>query len=327
MGMFTLRFTSVRHLPAACGSFVLYVCFMLVTLALSGCDEVRAEREPAQIAQPAAAERDDQATHLAKHGIELSREVLTDPREIAIVRLKIDLHHPDIRLACLTMPDPDGEGPAETELRTPLFMAERSDTLVAFNANAFSLVTKEQNYQVGAGVRIHGIAIEEGQVISPVRRSNAAFWIDAAGQPHIGRNMEETPADAQFGVAGFQTLIVDGQVQPKDDVNATLAPRTAVGFDEAGRFLHVLIVDGRQPGYSMGMTYLELAHYMVGLGCHNAINLDGGGSTALIVRDPQRGQRIVNQPSTKVLGISLIRPVAVTVGVVKREASGDGDKR
>src|SRR5690606_18817925 len=156
-----------------------------------------------------------------------------------IVRLKIDLHHPDIRLACLTMPDPDGEGPAHTELRTPLYHAQQHDTLVAFNANPFSLLTEGENYQAGAAVKIHGIAIEEGQVISPTRRTNAAFWIDAMGKPHIGRHLEETPADARFGVAGFQTLIVEGQVQPKENANATLAPRTTIGFDEAGRFLHV----------------------------------------------------------------------------------------
>lgn len=70
----------------------------------------------------------------------------------------------------------------------------------------------------------------------------------------------------------------------------TAHPRTAVGFNEQKLFF--VTVDGRQPGYSVGMALPELAELMVSLGCQEAMNLDGGGSTTLLVR----GQ-VVNRPS------------------------------
>jgi hypothetical protein len=67
-------------------------------------------------------------------------------------------------------------------------------------------------------------------------------------------------------------------------------PRTAVGI--RGRTLYLAAVDGRQPGYSVGMSLPELAELMLGLGCREALNLDGGGSTTLWLRG-----RVVNSPS------------------------------
>lgn len=67
-------------------------------------------------------------------------------------------------------------------------------------------------------------------------------------------------------------------------------PRTAIGFG-GGKF-YLVAVDGRRPGYSEGMTLLELAELMKELGCQEAMNLDGGGSTEMWIR----GQ-VVNCPS------------------------------
>jgi hypothetical protein len=67
-------------------------------------------------------------------------------------------------------------------------------------------------------------------------------------------------------------------------------PRTAIGF--AGRNLYLVVVDGRQPGHSLGMTLQELAQVMVDLGCTDALNMDGGGSTTLWARGAVR-----NRPS------------------------------
>jgi hypothetical protein len=70
----------------------------------------------------------------------------------------------------------------------------------------------------------------------------------------------------------------------------TRHPRTAVGFNRERLFLFV--ADGRQPGYSAGMTLDELAGAMLALGCTEAVNLDGGGSSTLWVRG-----KVTNRPS------------------------------
>ena len=56
-------------------------------------------------------------------------------------------------------------------------------------------------------------------------------------------------------------------------------PRTAIGWNKDDFFL--VVVDGRQEALSVGMTLEELARYMVSLGCDEAMNLDGGGSSEL----------------------------------------------
>lgn len=68
-------------------------------------------------------------------------------------------------------------------------------------------------------------------------------------------------------------------------------PRTALGWRADGRFV-LVTVDGRQPRKSVGMTILELAALMGELGCVEAINLDGGGSTTMVIKN-----KVINSPS------------------------------
>jgi exopolysaccharide biosynthesis protein len=68
-------------------------------------------------------------------------------------------------------------------------------------------------------------------------------------------------------------------------------PRTAIGWRADGHLV-LVTVDGRQPQKSVGMTIEELAKLMIELGCVEAMNLDGGGSTTMVIRN-----KIANSPS------------------------------
>jgi hypothetical protein len=68
-------------------------------------------------------------------------------------------------------------------------------------------------------------------------------------------------------------------------------PRTAIGWRADGHLI-LVTVDGRQPQKSVGMTIEELAKLMIELGCVEAMNLDGGGSTTMVIRN-----KIANSPS------------------------------
>jgi Phosphodiester glycosidase len=70
-------------------------------------------------------------------------------------------------------------------------------------------------------------------------------------------------------------------------------PRTAIGWREDGRLI-LLTVDGRQPLKSVGMTIEELAKLMLEFGCREAMNLDGGGSTTMVINN-----KVVNSPSDR----------------------------
>src|SRR5687767_7445502 len=87
-------------------------------------------------------------------------------------------------------------------------------------------------------------------------------------------------------------------------------PRSALGISRDSTTLYLVSVDGRQKT-SVGMTLEELADAMLALGAHEAMNLDGGGSTALVVRDS-----IVHKPSDT----SGERPVGNVVAITRRTA-------
>jgi hypothetical protein len=109
----------------------------------------------------------------------------------------------------------------------------------------------------------------------------------------------ETPWRLVEAVGGLPRLVRDGNISVESKAEGgsesftnNRHPRTAIGFTaDTSRFFFVT-VDGRQPGYSEGMTLLELATFMRELGCGQALNLDGGGSTTMVVRG-----NVVNRPS------------------------------
>ncbi|KOV79725.1 multidrug transporter [Nocardia sp. NRRL S-836] len=96
-------------------------------------------------------------------------------------------------------------------------------------------------------------------------------------------------------IGGRQLLVRDGRnVAPADPLH----PRTAVGFSRDGRKMVVLTVDGRQGAYLLGLNLRDLADMMIELGAHNALNLDGGGSSTMLAREPgTTGLKVVNTPS------------------------------
>ncbi len=69
-------------------------------------------------------------------------------------------------------------------------------------------------------------------------------------------------------------------------------PRTAIGYTQDNNLI-MLTADGRE-GSSIGLTLMELAHLMKDLGCVNAMNLDGGGSTVMYVNG-----EVVNKPAVQ----------------------------
>ncbi len=89
---------------------------------------------------------------------------------------------------------------------------------------------------------------------------------------------------------GGPALVINGTIP--SGLQTAVHPRTAVGFNQDSTKVFFVTVDGRQPGFSVGMSLPELAQYMLSIGCYNAVNLDGGGSTTMVIRN-----NVVNSPS------------------------------
>ncbi|MEV0717361.1 phosphodiester glycosidase family protein, partial [Asanoa sp. NPDC050611] len=96
-------------------------------------------------------------------------------------------------------------------------------------------------------------------------------------------------------IGGNRVLVKDGV--PQDIGDVTPEPRTAVGFSADGKKMIMATVDGRQAD-SRGVTLTELGRLMASLGAHDALNLDGGGSSTLVAREPGApAVRVENAPS------------------------------
>jgi hypothetical protein len=90
--------------------------------------------------------------------------------------------------------------------------------------------------------------------------------------------------------------IIDAVLHGRADFFTHFHPRSAVGVREDGKWI-LVVVEGRNKE-SRGVTLLELAQCMYAFGCKNALNLDGGGSSAMVIK-----QKLINNPSGSSFGI------------------------
>ncbi|MBO5666926.1 MAG: phosphodiester glycosidase family protein, partial [Firmicutes bacterium] len=156
---------------------------------------------------------------------------------------------------------------------------------------------------VSAGESAEAAALLEGQVVlSMASETSYTSALAKLQELQVGQEVEitfeadEEWEDVVYAVGGGDMLLKDGEnVAPTSD--KTRAPRTAIGIKNDGSVIFYT-VDGRQNGYSRGTYPTELAGRLLELGCVEAINMDGGGSTvmrALYPGDVNTSQ--VNQPS------------------------------
>ena len=237
------------------------------------------------------------------------------PRAIKIHFLKIDLRFKGLEVITLPGEDPDGDGPAESQLTPPTVLFNKFNAVAAVNANAFASVSTEKNthpfWYEGHPVDIHGMVVSQGKTISPIESKRVPFWLDTNSRPYIG-DPENGNSVVEAVSDWFSPLLIASRIIP-DSSDTALHPRTAVGFDNSGTWLLLVVVDGRQPGYSEGVTLYELAKILQSKGCTQSINMDGGGSSIMLIRESDKGVRTFNRPSG-----SSHRPVPVMLGVRKK---------
>jgi len=156
------------------------------------------------------------------------------------------------------------------------------------------------------GFRDSGIVIRNGVVYrDDPARTGLAIYADGSMKVYdeTATSADELLADGVWQTLSFGPALVTGGevVSGIDDVEIDTnvgnhsiqgeQPRTAIGIIDENHFVFV-VVDGRDTGYSRGVTMTELAGIMQGLGATEAYNLDGGGSSELWFNG-----EVVNQPS------------------------------
>ncbi len=241
-------------------------------------------------------------------------ETRSVPRPLKLHLLKIDLSNKDYELDVALGADPDGDGPVEASLTPPTTLSRRAGFLAAVNANAWTMVRPGQGYVVGGASDISGWAKNGVPARSEPEKSHWSFWVDAKGRAHIDNIAK--PVAAVCAAAGFGGLIRAGKILPEP--SDVLHPRSALGLDRSGRWLTLAVVDGRRQGYSEGVSLRELAEIMHKAGCWNALNLDGGGSSIMLMANDQHELEIRNRPSGRLRP----RPIPVMMGVRRRDQHG-----
>jgi len=170
-------------------------------------------------------------------------------------------------------------------------IALTNNAIAAINAGGF-----HDPQGTGTGRLPYGVIIHEGNFLvgGDIPDSVQVVGITRSGVLIAGTyTIKEMKAmNMVEGVTFGPPLIINGKkLITEGDGGWGIAPRTAIGQRKDGTIL-LLVIDGRQPGYSLGATLLDVQNILYEQGAYNAANLDGGSSTTLFYNG-----KVVNRPA------------------------------
>jgi hypothetical protein len=216
--------------------------------------------------------------------------------------VQLDLREPSLRVRV---------SPPSTRGLTMDRLAQDSRVLASINASFFGKQHVPRGLTVSNGVPWDGVFMPE---------TSPALACDRAQRCRMHFNPPATPPERWFNaVAGTPWLVRDGVARSAADDDscsslcARLHPRTAVGLDASGHTLTWVLAEGRR-GPVLGVALTPLAQWMLNLGVHHAINLDGGGSSTLWLQGQAVMARPANEPAERPLS-AVLQIVQVGVGV------------
>ncbi len=226
-------------------------------------------------------------------GVSIAQWVEQEPlRAIYAARVELAVDGVDIKT---TAPN-ENFAPEERETyrrTTAQFLLDRNLAL-AVNANFYSPFGAKTIGTDGDS-NVLGLAASDGVIESQPQEGFPSFIVKKDGDMEIRDVAEdENLDDILQAVSGNNIVLKDGEVVEQDD-KAT-HPRTGVGFSYDKRFLYFVVIDGRQTGYSVGATYEDVGAALKYCGAYNGLNLDGGGSTTMVVRGADGEPVVLNRP-------------------------------
>lgn len=169
-------------------------------------------------------------------------------------------------------------------------IAQQNGAIAAVNGGGFDDPNGTGNGREPFGVVIkNGFFVNGGNFTAPV--------------PLIGLNNKGVLVSGKYtskqisamhiteGISFYPSLILDGKKQiTSGDGGWGIAPRTAIGQKADGHIL-LLVIDGRQPQYSLGATLVDVQNILYDNGAITAANLDGGSSTTMYFQG-----KVINKP-------------------------------
>lgn len=225
----------------------------------------------------------------------------TGVRRLEVNAMRIDLRDSGINF--MSTPS-NGVTAGDTNSQTTGSFLEQNHLQVAVNANFFSPCCSATSQPKD----LLGLAISQGQVVSgadfnSIPPGGTADSLVITSDNHAAITHVTPSSDISSfytAVSAGPVLVNSGQIavnQVPADSFAAANPRTAVGLSADGSFMYLLTLDGRRPGISDGATLYESAGWLLTLGAFQALNLDGGGSTNLVMADANGAATYLNIPS------------------------------
>jgi hypothetical protein len=229
-------------------------------------------------------------------GVTYRRVVRLLPRPMIAHVLTIDTKTRGIEFL-VTPADSEGEKPLKA--RTTSQFLEEFSLQIAVNGDKFSpwWSNSPADYYPHAGdpVAPAGFSASNGDV----------YWMgnfeEVGIEPTLyisrrnGLSFNNQPNRVHSAISGDRMIVQKGEALSDLD-DKELDPRTAIGINRNGRYLYIVVVDGRQPFYSEGATFADLAELMIGQGAFMAMSLDGGGSSTVVIEGEDGSPRILNSP-------------------------------
>ncbi|QQE10170.1 phosphodiester glycosidase family protein [Planctomycetota bacterium] len=241
-------------------------------------------------------------------GVEHIQIIQKSPRPRVINVLRIDPKADGVRFKVTAgNGDPNGDEPGdpnhETTRQTVRQFLEQEKAQAGINAAFYAFVKGTMD------TNVVGLGVSEGVAFSPFEPQYGRPWpainFGPDGTPSVllpenndGPTYKTSRKDVEpyNAISGSHLLVENGEAKKFDSgaFSAVFHPRTAAGHTAEGIVL-LVTVDGRQPDFTEGASLAELAQIMIGLGASDAVNLDGGGSSTMVMADPKL--RVVNNPS------------------------------
>ncbi|NER06921.1 MAG: phosphodiester glycosidase family protein [Okeania sp. SIO3C4] len=233
-------------------------------------------------------------------GIIYQRFALSQPRPIMIHVVTIDLKTPGVK--ALVTPRMSTSPDMKIRARTTSEFVNEFDLQLAINANFFFPFYEKTPWDFypksGDLVNVVGRVISNGDDYSIIDRNWPTLCLSVNNYAQISDNSICSDQTIQ-AISGNLILVANGQAvaMPKNSLlNQRPYPRTAVATNRTGDKLWLILVDGKQPFYSDGVTLAELTEFIINLGADKALNLDGGGSTTLVVSSNSQA-KLLNSPT------------------------------
>jgi hypothetical protein len=229
--------------------------------------------------------------------------------------LRIDLEEPSLRLMVKGGASNGSNTPPnhlqEVTLSTKVSSFVRDNGLIAgINAAPFWPVSGKE----GEPRTNVGIVVNNGELIAPAHARYDALVIYTDGKAAIVSQAEiHSIENIECAIGGFFQVLKNNEPAERTLNSEVRHPRSAAGISASGKYLYMLVIDGRRTG-SIGSTEKETALVLQALGSYDGINFDGGGSSALVIHFPDGKVRVVNTPiHNRIPGLE--RAVAGCIGI------------